>query len=156
MLTPDLGDFEIIEEKFIPEEGSPGIELSLEKKVRFLALYTSRDDLLSLATDLVKAQYQGENYEPIVESITITQLSSPVPGTTQSYNWRMEVSWSEKEIMDQNQILQMVLGKNSLDAITLLQENMDLEIPPQIKLSPSWWSRVPALPFRISINEGED
>jgi hypothetical protein len=48
------------------------------------------------------------------------------------------------------------LGKNSLDAITLLQENMDLEIPPQIKLSPSWWLRVPALPFRISINEGED
>ncbi len=155
LLTPDLMDIEIIEELFIPEEGSPGSELQLEKKVRFLALYTSRDDLLLLATDLVKAQYQGKDYEPIVESITITQLSSPIPGAAQSYIWRMEVNWSEKEIMDQNQILQMVLGKNPLDAINLLQENMDLEIPPQIKLSPSWWFRMPALPFRISISERE-
>jgi hypothetical protein len=155
LLTPDLENFETIEEIFTPEEGSPGDVLHLEKRGQFLVLYTSGDDLLSLAADLVKAQYQEENFEPLLESITISQLSSPVPGVTQSYTWRMEVSWNERKIMDQNEILQIVLGKKPIDAMNLLQKSLDLDVPPRINLSPSWWLRIPALPFRISISEGE-
>lgn len=154
LLTPDLENFETIEEEFTPEEGSPGVDLHLKKKGQFIVLYTSGDDLLSLATDLVKAQYQVGNFEPILESITISQLSSPMPEATQSYIWRMEVTWNERKIMDQNKIMQIVLGKKPTDAITLLQKGLDLEVAPQITLSPSWWLRIPALPFRIDINEG--
>jgi len=155
LLNPDLEYFETIEEIYSPEDGSPGDVLHLEKKGQFLVLYTSGDDLLSLAADLVIAQYQEENYEPLLESITIKQLSSPVPGVTQSYTWRMEVSWNERKIMDQNEIVQIVLGKKPIDAMNLLQERLDLEVLPRITLSPSWWLRIPALPFRISINKGE-
>lgn len=155
LLTLDLENFETIEEIFSPEQGSPGAELDLEMKGQFLVLYTSGDDLLSLATDLVKTQYQEDYYEPILESITISQLSSPVPGINQSYTWKMEVSWNEQKIMDQNEILQIVLGKKPIDSVNLLQESLDLEVLPRIKLSPSWWLRIPALPFRINIIEGE-
>lgn len=155
LLTPDLGEFEIIDEIFTPDEGSPGVELHLKEKVRFLVLYVSGDDLLSLATNLVKAQYQEADFEPLLESISISQLSSPIPEAVESFIWNVEVTWNEQKTMDQNQILQMVLGKKPLDAMILLQENLDLEIPPRIKLSPSWWLRIPALPFRISINQGE-
>lgn len=155
LLNPGLGDFEIIEETFTPEEGSAGAELQLEKKGQFIVLFAAGDDLLSLATDLVKAQYQGDNFEPLLDSITISQLSSPVPGITQSYSWKMEVSWNEQKIMDQNEIIQTVLSKKPANAMILLQESFDLDDPPQIKLSPSWWLRIPALPFRININEGE-
>jgi len=155
LLTPDLENFETLDEIFTPEEGSPGDVLHLEKKGKFLILFTSGDDLLSLATDLVKAQYQEDKYEPLLESITISQLSSPVPGVSQSYSWNMEVSWKERKIMDQNEILQIVLGKKPIDAMNLLHESLDLAVPPQIELSPSWWLRIPALPFRISISEGD-
>lgn len=155
LLTPDLEELEIIEEIFTPEEGAPGIELDLKKKVRFLALYVSEEDLLSLAADLVKAQYQEDDYEPLLESITISQLSSPIPRAAGSFTWRMEVTWNEQKSLDHNEILQMILGKKPLDAKVLLQKNLELEVPPRIKLSPSWWLRIPALPFRISINEGE-
>jgi len=155
LLTPDLGEFEIIDEIFSPEEGSPGVELHLNKKVRFLILYTSGDDLLSLATDLVKAQYHEDDFEPLVESITISQISSPIQGTSDSFTWKMEVTWNEQKIIDHNEILQMVLGKKPADAMILLQEILDLNVTPRIELSPSWWLRIPALPFRISINEGE-
>jgi len=156
LLTPDLGEFEIIKEIFTPEEGAPGVELDLKKKVRFLVLYVSGENLLSLATDLVKAQYQEDDYEPLLESIAISQLSSPIPGAAESFTWRMEVSWNEQKALDHNEILQMILGKKPLDAMVLLQENLELEVPPRIILSPSWWLRIPALPFRISINEGEN
>jgi len=155
LLTLDLGEFEIIDEIFTPEEGSPGVELHLNKKVQFLILYVSGDDLLSLATDLVKAQYQEDYFEPLLESIAISQLSSPIPGDAESFTWRMEVTWNEQRTLDHNEILQMVLGGKPLNAIILLQENLDLEVPPRIELSPSWWLRIPSLPFRISINEGE-
>jgi len=155
LLTPALEDFEIIEEIFSPEEGSPGVELNLQQKGQFSIHYTSGDDLLSLATDLVQAQYQSEKYEPLLESITLSQLSSPALGVTQSYSWRMELSWNEKKIMNQNEILQMVLGKKPSEAMAFLQESLDLEVTPGIELSPSWWLRIPALPFRISFNEGE-
>ncbi len=112
--------------------------------------------MLSLATDLVKAQYQTDDYKPLLNSITISQLTSPLPGATQSYTWRMEVSWNEEQILDQNEILLNVLGKKPVDAMNLLQENLDLEVPPSIELAPSWWFRIPALPFRISITEGEN
>ena len=110
--------------------------------------------MLSLATDLVKAQYQDDDFEPLLESISISQLSSPIPAAAESFTWRMEVTWNEQKTMDPNEILQMVLGKKPLDAMIILQENLDLEVPPRIKLSPSWWLRIPALPFRISFNEG--
>jgi len=155
LLTPDLGEFEIIDEIFKPKEGSPGIELHLIKKVRFLVLYASGDDLLSLATDLVKAQYHEDDFEPLLDSITISQLSSPIPGDAESFTWRMKVTWNEQKTLDQNEILQMVLGEKPLNAMILLQENLDLKVPPRIELSPSWWLRIPALPFRIVINEGE-
>jgi len=156
LLTPDLEDFEIIDEIFNPEEGSPGIELHLEKKVAFFVLYASGGDLLSLATDLVKAQYQEGNFEPLLDSITLSHLSAPNPEDSQYYSWEMEVIWNEQKIMDHNKILQMVVGKKPLDAVTLLQEDMDLDAPPQIELRPTWWFRIPALPFRISINEGDN
>jgi len=155
LLTPDLEDYEIISEVFDPIEGSPGTELHLEKKVSFTILYASGEDLLSLATDLVKAQYQEEDFEPLIESISLTHLSTPYPDFSQSYNWEMEVTWSEQKIIDHNQILQIVLGNKPLDAVNLLQDDLNLDTPPQIDLTPSWWLRIPALPFRININEGD-
>jgi len=155
LLTPNLSDFEIIEEIFTPEEGAPGAVLQVEQKVQFMVLYASGDDLLSLATNLVIAQYQGDTFEPLLESITISQLSSPVAGTTQSYSWKMEVTWNERKVMDQNEIIQTVLGKKPAEAMIYLQESLNLNHPPRIELYPNWWLRIPALPFRININEGD-
>ncbi len=122
LLNPALKDFEIIEESSRPEPGSPGDELQGEKKVRFIILYSSRADLDILTADLVKAQYQGIGFEPIMDSIKITQLSSPVPAHTQTFTWEMEVTWEERKIIDQNEIVQIALGKKPSDAVVLLQE----------------------------------
>jgi hypothetical protein len=154
LLTPEFEVYEVIDEVFDPDEGSPGVELHLEKRVSYSILYTSGEDLLSLATDLVNAQYQEGDYEPFLESITLSQLSKPDPEIPQTYSWEIEVSWSDHKIRDHNQILQMVLGKKPTDAVNRLQEDLNLESSPQIKLTPSWWFRIPALPFRISIIEG--
>ena len=155
LLTSDLENFEIIDEIFSPEEGLPGAELNLEVKGRFLVLYTSGNDLFSLANDLVKAQYQNDHYEPILDNITISQLTSPTVGDSETYTWRMEITWIDHKINDQNEILQTVIGKQPIEAESLLQETLDLDEQPRIVLSPTWWPRIPVLPFRIKINEGE-
>jgi len=36
-------------------------------------------------------------------------------------------------------------------AAELLAENYDLETPPKISISPSWWQWLPLAPFRIEV-----
>jgi hypothetical protein len=155
LLSPNLADYEILAETFMPEEGSPGTELHLEEQIRFMVLYAAGDDLHSLAVDLVKAQYQEQKFEPMLENIQISQLSSPEQDQPQSYSWSMEVAWSDRKVINQNEFIQTVLSKNPTDASRLLEEKFSLTHPPRIELSPSWWFRIPALPFRIILREGD-
>ena len=90
-----------------------------------------------------------------MESIKITPLSPPAPAHTQTFTWEVEVTWEERKIINQNDIVQVALGKKPSEAVLLLQEKFDLENTPIIELLPSWWLRIPSLPFRIILNEGE-
>jgi hypothetical protein len=45
----------------------------------------------------------------------------------------------------------MIQGVGSRRAQALLKQNLPLESPPEIQLSPAWWPWVPIVPFRISI-----
>ncbi len=155
LLTPELINPEVLEEQFSPEEGLPGNQLWLEKKVQYLVYYVSAEDLLSLAESLIKAQYQASEFEPLLDSIQLTQLSIPDMGTGQSFSWKMKVTWNESRIFNQQEIIQIVLGLKPLDAIHLLEKEYNLDSSPLIDLKPGWWPRIPAVPFRIKITHGD-
>ena len=151
LLSLDFSREEIIQEEFSPLAGSSGNTLTLTRKVRFYMYYVSGEDLSTLAKKAINARYLGSETEPILDSITLTHLSNPEPRSDQSYSWDLGVEWKEIRVVPDHEIIQLVLGKNSADAEILLQESLDLKYPPVIKLSPGWWIRLPALPFRIII-----
>ncbi|MCK4488857.1 MAG: hypothetical protein KAU23_01290, partial [Anaerolineales bacterium] len=128
-----------------------GNTLTLTRKSRFYMLYISGEDLRTLALKAISARYLVNGIEPILDSVTLTHLSSPEPRSDQSYGWDLGVEWKEIRVVPEHEIIQLVLGKNTSEAEILLQESLDLKYPPVIKLSPGWWIRLPALPFRIII-----
>jgi len=151
LLSPDLTQEEIIQEEFSPLVGSSGNTLTLTRKARFYMVYISGEDLRTLALKAINARYTGDETEPILDSVTLTHLSSPEPRLDQSFGWDLGVEWKEIRVVPDHEIIQLVLGKKMADAEIILQESLDLKYPPIIKLSPGWWVRLPSLPFRINI-----
>jgi hypothetical protein len=142
---------EIIEETFSPAEDSPGDTLIINKQVRFGFTFAAGDDLLSLANNAVNALYIGNEYEPTLDSITLEHLSPPKPVSDQGFSWDLKLRWKEKKVLNNGEIIQLLLGKTPGGAETLLQTYLESQYPPDIKITPSWWFRLPAIPFRITI-----
>lgn len=153
-LNDRLGEYQLLAEEFSPEGNEPGEVLWLDRSVQHLAYYIKAEDLQKLAADLVEAQYQESSYWPDLNSIQIRTFSSPEPSGNQNYSLEIQVSWSDSPRIKAEEIIDLISAKPVSEAESILAEDLDLAADPLIMLFPSWWPRVPALPFRISINEG--
>jgi len=136
-----------------PEIGFAGNTLTLTNISQYNFSYVSADDLINLAELVVNALYAGGSFEPALDSISLTHLSEPEFGTDLIANWDIQVSWNEYRVFNNQKIIQTVLGKNPADAEKLLKKSLDLDQLPDIQVIPSWWMRIPVLPFRIKIIE---
>ncbi len=156
LLSSQPESSEISLSTYQPEIGSAGNTLTLTNVGQYNFSYASGDDLISLAEHVVNALYTGGLFEPALDTISLTHLSEPEFGTDQIAHWEMQVSWNEYRVFNNQKIIQTVLGKKPTDAEKLLKNSLDLDLLPDIQVIPSWWMRIPVLPFRIRIiEEGE-
>lgn len=154
LLSPDLGEYQILEESYTPAVNAPGDTLWLDRTVQYQVYYASWQDLKSLSDELILAQYQGAGYQPLLETITLDRVTDPLEDRDQHYSWQMELSWDETTLPDQEKIISHILGKTTQQATAVMLSELDLERSPIIQTWPSWWRRIPALPFRITIQIG--
>jgi hypothetical protein len=153
LLSSDPISIETIEEIFSPAKGSTGDKLTLTKRVQFGFSFVSGNDLLTLAKSAVNTLYMENENEPLTDSLTLTHLSPPELGSNQTYVWDLELKWKEKRTLNEQEIIQHVLGKKPAEAGAFLQEYLETQNPPVIKITPNWWFRFPAIPFRINITQ---
>ena len=156
LLTTRLNEFELVKEEFSPQETAPGEFLWLDKSVQYLVFYAAADDLNNLASDLVKAQYQDNSYLPDLNAIQVKPTSSPERMGSENYQWEMQVSWVDRPALNRDEISEWITGQPVTQAKQILLDKLDLEGTPQIILQPRWWPRVPRLPIRIQITQGEN
>jgi hypothetical protein len=145
---------EVLEITSKPEIGSPGNELILKSSVEYGFRYTSKQDLLELAQQTISALYSGDAFDPDFNTIFVTNLTDPTITQDKNYSWEIMISWNEYQTIDQEKIVQTIIGKTTNDAEDRLQESLKLDNKPEIVVNPSWWYRIPVLPFRIKIVEG--
>ena len=67
----------------------------------------------------------------------------------------MLAKWDIQAQLNSAQIIRLTLGFPTQQAIGRLNENVPLQQPAEISLTPSWWPRLPILPFRVEINDVE-
>jgi hypothetical protein len=156
LISPEPEFSEVIDIQTQPEIGSAGESLTINSSMNYRFLFVAGDDLMQLAENAIITLSEDESYRPDLESITIDHLSDPEMDTNQIAFWEIEISWEEKRIYNHQLIIQTILGEKPQDAQVLLKKTLDLTQVPEIKLKPSWWGRIPALPFRIMILEAND
>lgn len=154
LLSAQVGDYEVLEESYTPAEDAPGDTLWLDRTVQYRVYYASWQDLRALCEELILAQYQDSSYQPLLKSISLKQSTDPVQDRDLHYSWQMEVSWDETPLINQDQLIPLILGKSIQQASTVISTDLDLQGNPVIHTWPSWWQRLPVLPFRIAINTG--
>ena len=153
LLTQRLNDFEVIKDEFSPQEDAPGDLLWLDRSLRYQLYYISGDDLHQLASNLVQAQYQDSSFKADFNSIQL-QPASSLEKQGEAYYGDFRVSWEDSQLVNQELIRDWIFTKSVGEAEKILLDNLDLEEVPQIDIQPSWWPRVPALPFRIQVIQG--
>ena len=141
---------EIISEERVPEIGAPAerhilritaivsgwmIELEeIEKSVK-----------LAMDSDL-SAQYLSNEAEIEIEVIT-----DSVKFKGNELFWAVQSSRNITTIIDEDQLIRDILGKENEIAKSLIMNDVNLIREPHIEISPSFWKYLPFLSFRINM-----
>ena len=146
--TPTL--LEVHQEIYDPPDLQPADGLSLLLRVEFSALVAPGNEISTFVT-AVMDRNTSEGYQAMPETLAIAPETDPVILPNGEARWELSATRELVAQLTTNQAVNLSLGLSRAAAENRLSDNLDLAIPPQIRLSPAWWPRLPILPFRIQI-----
>ncbi len=149
LLTPVPTLVLTLEEIYDPIDSQPSNQLSLSLRLEFEALVISRDDLQELATSILNANLP-EGYSPRPQTLEIKHLTNPTFEDTPFVQWKLRASQEILAQLTETQATRLSLGLTPDQAGQRLSADLPLDGPPGITLTPSWWPRLPIIPFRIN------
>ncbi|MBM3146086.1 MAG: hypothetical protein FJ010_14170 [Chloroflexi bacterium] len=143
------------EETFTPAEPSPTDQLQLVLRLEFQALTVTGEDLRELGRAALGTNLR-EGFSPEPDSLTIVNLSKPLLNEADfTARWRMRAEWQISAQLDHTQAIKLAIGLPPEEAAQRLTDELPLAQPSQISPRPSWWPRLPFLPFRITISSSK-
>jgi hypothetical protein len=138
-------------ETYFPAEDQPGDALALTMRLTCTGNYVAEADLHLLAVLALDASLP-DGFVPLDESAA---FSMPAAFTTEDdggVSWTMSAERLIRARLDPAQAALLILGLDPAAAAQRLQERLPLAEAPAVLLSPSWWPRLPVLPFRIYVS----
>lgn len=143
----------ILEENRQPAENQPGDRLQLSMRVEYQALVVDERDLQAVAQAALDATREP-NYRPVEGSLHYEftgEVPEPGSGQTANARWKMKVERQLETDWSEAKLVKAIQGQTVENARSILQAGLLLQSPPKINLWPTWWVRIPFLPFRIRI-----
>jgi len=95
--------------------------------------------------------YLPKDYEIVPDSQFVKLKSIPTFDEKKDLRWILSVSEVVKPEIEPNQIIQQIAGKNLDSAKRILGVSSILLPESLINIFPSFWKRLPFLPFRIEV-----
>jgi hypothetical protein len=152
ILTPLPVVVKVHREDYDPPDLQPADRLSLLLRVEFAVQVAPGDEISTFVTAVMDRNL-AEGYAVVPETLHITPDTAPVILPNGEARWELSATRELVAQLTSNQAINLSLGLTPEAAETRLMKNLALENPPQINLNPSWWPRLPILPFRIQIEE---
>jgi hypothetical protein len=81
----------------------------------------------------------------------IERVTEPVLGDDPLARWELRASRRLLAELQPGQAAQLVLGVPVGGASPRLSGALPLDAPPDIRVTPNWWPRLPVVPFRVSV-----
>ena len=150
LLTPSPALAETIEEIYDPAGDQPAERLTLTMRVAFEGRIILGEDLQQLAEAALDANMPA-GYSPEPSAIIIEHKNNRTGQGKSGVSWEMTASRVLHAQLAEAQAASAVLGLPPARAAQRLLTGLPLASPPHIDLTPSWWPRLPLLPFRINI-----
>jgi len=154
ILSVDPSNYFIIEEKYSSENTEPSDKLELELQIEFQALTAAGEDLYKLGMGVLEANVP-EGYAAQPSTFDFENISAPLIGKNGEYIWDMEAQWQVKAQIDEAKTVQLVQWLKPGETEKAIVSQLPVQTPINVVLEPSWWPRLPILPFRISIIENQ-
>lgn len=152
LLSKEATHFSTLEEEYSPEEIVPTDQLQLVLRLEFQAMTVAANDLYSLGQSALNANLIS-GYTTNPNEIEIKHFDKPaIDESGNPAIWRMQAEWQAKAILDTTQAIKLAIGQSPDAAAKNIAEELPLAGSPEIRLFPSWWPRMPFLPFRISVS----
>jgi len=150
LVTPSLTILRVIEESISPPQGQASEQLDMTLQVEYSALVVSAADLQALATPILDASLPP-GYLSVPGSLEILSTSTPTLDSNGVARWSIQAERTLQAEISSAQAVSLALGQPVDQAAQNIAQALDLDTPPQISLSPSWWPRLPFLPLRIQV-----
>ncbi len=138
---------EIENENHFPEVGEPGDQFKLELKAKFSIWKIDKEDIHQIAKNAISATIK-KDFKIVDGEVLTNIIENPHFDDTGSLRWKFESSQEIVPAIDDYQVFQLISGKDIDQAINSLTTNYQLQSSPIIEVSPSFWRRLPYLPFR--------
>ncbi len=151
LLAGSLERSQVLKDEFLPKEGLPAdlLRLTLQGEYTAWAVWSADiDQVARLALDAVLPPAAAA----LEDTFGVLPLGEPQYQPGQPARWKVFASRTIRADVDENALKQALLGKSPQQARTLLA-GQPLAGEPQVILQPSWWFRLPVLPFRIAVEE---
>jgi len=152
VLWTDPSKYEILEENFDPSDIRPTDNLVLTLRVEYQAYIVTRDMLSNIGQAILETNSPA-GYSPIPSTLKFDHLQPPTPNEEMVFKWDMNAKWQMKAEIDTTQAVQLVLFRKPEEAVQQLLDNIPIGEDISITISPSWWPRLPILPFRVNVVE---
>lgn len=151
ILFPDtLGEINVLEETYSPDEGEPADRLTLEMQVAVDAQYATAADLETLARAALAANLQ-QGFTPEVDTLTYEILGDLETDTLGVTTFQMHVGQELVPNISTLQVASWVQAQSLENAAQILKKSLELEKEPTIAITPAWWKWLPIAPFRIEV-----
>jgi hypothetical protein len=138
------------EEIFDPPADQPGSLLTLTMRLAFDAEYVKIEDLSKLA-DATFGSSTPAGFTGVSGSEKFDLQAVPTSDESGTSHFELKMQRSIVPELDLFRAGLLVRGLTPVSAARVLQAEMPLAGPPEIRLSPPWWPRLPLVPFRLTI-----
>jgi hypothetical protein len=150
LLPETLTLVRVVEETYTPREPQPSDWLELNLQLEFAALVVAGEDLRLLASGALDANLP-EGFIPAPGSLQIFQAAKPNAGRDGLTHLRLSARRQIRAELSEARAASAVLGLALPQAQDRLSDHLPLASPPDISLFPTWWPRLPVVPFRIIV-----
>ncbi len=152
LLPASLGVSQVLDSTFDPADDEPADQLGLNLRLEYEVLVVPGEALQALAIAALDANLPG-GFTPRPESLEVRHLTEPKPAG-EVYQWRLQAGRQILAEVPAARAVSQVLGADLATAQNQLAATLPVSASPQILLRPSWWPRMPVLPFRIRVSSG--
>lgn len=138
-----------VAETFSHAPNQPADSLSLSMRLRAEGLVLRGDDVEAWALAYLEEEVPAEHVlDP--DSLEVTVLSTRAVSPEQA-QLELEVKALAQPLLSPDRVRGLVRGLPPELAVERLQQALQLEAPPEVRLAQAWNGRLPYLPFRITV-----